>query len=167
MISAATGHPPDVEWRRRERPLTTGGGNRVPPPPLFLQELGRKLRTREDARGDRERRQPPPYQRIRTRNRAPSKSCRTRQLQVRLPPPPPTFLGNFEDLASFSRRLHYFSTRPRPIDGRRLQNSDCCLDRRWAQVNVALRRPEILMAGEFLDGSHGRSTHREMRTERV
>jgi hypothetical protein len=34
-------------------------------------------------------------------------------------------------------------------------------------VHIPLRLPEILVARELLNGSHGRSTHREMRTERV
>ena len=77
------------------------------------------------------------------------------------------FPREFEALASFSRRLHYFSTRLRPICRRRLQKSDRRFDRRRAQVHVTLRRPEILMAGELLDGSYGRATHRQVRTEGV
>jgi hypothetical protein len=41
------------------------------------------------------------------------------------------------------------------------------LDRRGTEVHVALRRREIPMAGEFLNGSWRRTTHREMRTERM
>ena len=51
--------------------------------------------------------------------------------------------------------------------GRRVQESDRRLDRGGTQVHVPLRRSEILMSGELLDGPHGRATHREMRTERV
>ena len=65
-----------------------GGGQRVPPPPLFLQKPGRKLRTREDVSGQSGWRQVPPYQRIRARSRTPSRIYRFREFQVRLPPPP-------------------------------------------------------------------------------
>jgi hypothetical protein len=41
------------------------------------------------------------------------------------------------------------------------------LQRRRTQVPVALRRPELAMPGELLDGSRGCATHREMRAEGV
>jgi hypothetical protein len=41
------------------------------------------------------------------------------------------------------------------------------VERCRAQVHVSLRRLEVLMSGELLDGPCGRSTHRQMRTERV
>jgi hypothetical protein len=70
-------------------------------------------------------------------------------------------------LRALRSRLHYFSTSGRPIRRCRLQKSDRRVDRRGTQVHIALGRPEVLMAGELLDGSHRCSTHRKMRTERV
>jgi hypothetical protein len=40
-------------------------------------------------------------------------------------------------------------------------------DDRSAQVHVPLRRRQVLMSGELLDGPCRRATHRQMRTERV
>ena len=102
----AAGQTPS--YRRRERPdavlaaKTRSGGKSVPPPPLSLQKPGRKLRTREDVSEDRDQRQVPPCQRIRTRSRAPSTSCRSCEFQVRLPPPPFRLASI---LPSASRRL--------------------------------------------------------------
>src|SRR5262249_60717032 len=56
------------------------------------------------------------------------------------------FPREFEDLASFSRCLHCFSTPVPSIGRRRLQQSDRRLDRRRTKVHVALLRPEVLMA---------------------
>jgi hypothetical protein len=48
-----------------------------------------------------------------------------------------------------------------------VQQTDGRVERRRTHVHVALRRPEILVAGELLNRPRRRATHREMRTERV
>src|SRR5438067_13247617 len=87
---------------RREWRNTVLAAKMLPPPPLFLQKPGRKPRTREDVSESREQRQVPPCQRIRARSRAPSISCRGREFQVQLPPPPFRLASI---LPSASRRL--------------------------------------------------------------
>lgn len=64
-------------------------------------------------------------------------------------------------------RVHYFSTDVGATFHRRLQQPDRRIQRSRAEVHVPLRRPEILMAGEFLDGRRRCAAHRQVRTERV
>ncbi len=48
-----------------------------------------------------------------------------------------------------------------------IQQSNRRIQRCRTQVHVPLRRLQVLMPGQFLDGPRQRSTHRQMRTERV
>jgi hypothetical protein len=48
-----------------------------------------------------------------------------------------------------------------------IEQPDCAFNSGWAEVHIALRRAELLMASEFLNRSHRRAPHRQMRTERV
>jgi hypothetical protein len=82
--------------------------------------------------------------------------------RVRLPPPPPSisFYGN--DLP-VSR-----SAVSKPVYGFGLiEEPDRPLDRRGTEVHVPLRRGEIHVTGELLNGSRRRAARREVRTERV
>ena len=65
-------------------------------------------------------------------------------------PPPPLF-------------LHGCSAR----FGARLQQPNRRVECGRAQVHVALRRAQVLVSGQFLDGPRRRSTHRQVRAERV
>src|SRR5262249_21983762 len=49
----------------------------------------------------------------------------------------------------------------------RVQQPDCALNRRGTQVHVPLRGAKVLMSGELLNRSCRRTTHRQVRTERV
>jgi len=82
--------------------------------------------------------------------------------RVQIPAPPPFFPMKLGVLAQFSRRLHDSSTRVLAIE-----QADGGVERRRTQVHVPLRRPEILMAGEFLNRPSRSAAHREVRTERV
>jgi len=62
-----------------------------------------------------------------------------------------------------SRRLQNTSTN----FGARLEQPNCCVEGCRTQVNVALRRGQVLMSGEFLDSPRRRPAHRQMRAERV
>src|SRR5207249_2575890 len=46
-----------------------------------------------------------------------------------------------------------------------IEGSNRAFDRCRADVHVALRRRQILVPGEFLDGPYGRATHRQVRAE--
>ena len=48
-----------------------------------------------------------------------------------------------------------------------IEQPNRALDRRGTEMHVALRRREILVARELLNGSCSRATHRQMRAERV
>jgi len=81
-----------------------------------------------------------------------------------------TFPRKIEGLAHFSRRLRDSSTSWRVsffTRARAVHQLDSRVERRRTQVQVTLRRPEILVTGELLNGPRRRPTHREMRTERV
>ena len=71
--------------------------------------------------------------------------------------------GGPTSYARFSRRLHYFSTEFAAC----LQEPNRGIERSRTQVHVTLRRGQVLMSREFLDGPRRRSTHRQMRAERV
>lgn len=74
-----------------------------------------------------------------------------------------------------SRRLQYFSTTRVTVvvsgfnRTRRglFQQSNRRIECSRTQVHVALRRFQVLMPGQFLNGSRRRSTHRQVRAERV
>jgi len=66
---------------------------------------------------------------------------------------------------SFSRRLHYSSTRQ--PQSRFIKQPNRTLDGGGTQVHVPLSRREILMASQFLNRPRRRSPHRQMRAERV
>ena len=70
-----------------------------------------------------------------------------------------------------SRRLQHSSTaRPAGETGLaicHIQEPDGRVERRRAQVHVALRRGQVLVSGQFLNGPRRRPTHRQVRTERV
>ena len=86
---------------------------------------------------------------------------------MQLPAPPPISSTKTGALAPRSLRLHYFSTDFDAAFDRRLQQPDGRIQRSRAEVHVPLRRPEILMAGEFLNRSYGSTAHHQVRTERV
>lgn len=48
-----------------------------------------------------------------------------------------------------------------------LQQPDRAVERGRAKVHIALRHRQVHVPGELLDCSCGRSTHRQMRAERV
>jgi hypothetical protein len=77
--------------------------------------------------------------------------------------------GNHSGLSS--RRLQHFSTTCLAIvvSGfcRTIEQPDSSVERSRTQVHVPLRRVQVLVSSQFLDGSRGRSAHRQMRTERV
>ena len=51
--------------------------------------------------------------------------------------------------------------------GARLQQSNRRVERCRAEVHVTLRRAQVLVSSEFLDGPRWRATHRQVRTKRV
>src|SRR5215471_11630623 len=86
--------------------------------------------------------------------------------RVRLPPPPPLFLGNLRIRPHFPAASSISPlANGRSVDVVSKSRIAASIGR--AQVHVALRRAEILMAGELLDGPNGRTTHRQMRAECV
>ena len=79
-----------------------------------------------------------------------------------------------------SRRLQHFSTtrvtvvvsgfsRSSVVSAfrRTVEQPNRGVERCRTQVHASLRRLEVLMPGEFLNGPSRRATHRQMRTERV
>ena len=48
-----------------------------------------------------------------------------------------------------------------------IEQPNRALDRRRTEVHVPLRRPQVLVAGEFLNRARRRAAHREVRTERM
>src|SRR5437773_7255853 len=48
-----------------------------------------------------------------------------------------------------------------------VEQPDRALECRWTHMHVPLRRGEILVSRQFLNGPRRRSSHREMRAERV
>ena len=91
--------------------------------------------------------------------------------RVRLPPPPPIFLSKSAHSARFSRRLPERSPLGRALGGRCLpcpiQQPDRRIQRRRAQVHVALRCCQVLVTRQLLDGPCRRPAHREVGTEGV
>ena len=74
-----------------------------------------------------------------------------------------------------SRRLHYFSTAESHIVitavvsgfSRTVEQPDRRIERRRAQVHVALRHRQVGVSSELLNRSRRRAAHRQVRAERV
>ena len=76
-----------------------------------------------------------------------------------------TKLNFFNDLAVFSRRLHYFSTvHDRSVS---IEQPDRRIQGRGTQMHIALRRGQVLVPRQFLDGPGGSPLHRQVRAERM
>ena len=58
---------------------------------------------------------------------------------------------------------------PRPVGaaGGRIEQPDRVIEHVRAQVHVPLRRHQVLVSGQELDGAHRRAPHRQVRAERV
>ena len=87
--------------------------------------------------------------------------------RVRLPPPPPIWFDEYGPSGPpFPPPPLFLHGHPAHL-GACLQQPDCRVECRRAQVHVALRRSQVLMSCQFLDSSCWRPTHRQVRTQRV
>ena len=83
--------------------------------------------------------------------------------RVQLPAPPPFSSIKTGGSAPRSLRLHDSSTVFRGA----VQQPDRRVERRRAQVHIALRHRQVRVSGELLDRPRRRATHRQVRAERV